>query len=179
MPLIIPAILSLVDHLLTLESNPEAYRPECCPHCGKAGLWCHGYYFRQSDRENPGGKSLNPIPIPRFRCPHCGRTCSALPECIPPRRWYLWSTQQFVLEQLLAGDSAGQISERVKPCRRTIERRHRTLMEQFEPYSFYLRNRFSDLGRHAGFKLFWKACLSRMPLSGAMVFLNQCGVSVP
>ena len=37
MALIIPAILSLVEHLETLQTNPEVYRPEQCPHCGKAG----------------------------------------------------------------------------------------------------------------------------------------------
>ena len=175
MPLILPLILSLVGHLRALDINPESYRPGCCPRCGKAGLWCHGHYFRQSYRKNPSRKSLNPIPIPRFRCPHCGLTCSMLPECIPPRRWYCWIDQQSVLSQLLSGS----ISEQVKPCRKTIERWRRSWEKHFNEYGFHLRNLFSDLGYHAEFKSFWEACLSRIPLSGVMVLLHQCGVSVP
>lgn len=179
MALIVPAILSLVEHIKTLQSNPEAYRPEQCPHCGKAGLWCHGYYFRQADRDNPSQESLNPVPIPRFRCPHCEQTCSVLPECIPPRRWYLWAVQQSVFTLLLAGCSIRHISEQVPPRRRTIQRWQARWKERFDLHSFHLRNLIPDLGRCTGFQAFWQACLSRMPLSFAMLVLNQYGVAVP
>jgi transposase-like protein len=179
MALIIPAILSLVEHLKTLQTNPEVYRPEQCPHCGKAGPWCHGCYFRQSDRESPGRESLNPVPIPRFRCPHCNRTCSVLPECIPPRRWYLWAIQQIVLTLRLAGCSIRHISERVLPCRRTIQRWQARWKERFALHSFHLRNRIPDLGRYPELQTFWQACLLHVPLSSAMLLLNEREVVVP
>ena len=179
MALIIPAIRSLVEHTKMLQTNPEAYRPESCPYCGKAGLWCHGHYFRQADRDKPSRESLNPVPILRFQCSHCERTCSVLPECIPPRRWYLWAVQQTVLALLLSGCSIRNLSTQVRPSWRTIKRWHARWEECFALYSLHLRNLFPGLGRHTGFKGFWQACLSCMPLSRAMFLLNQCGVVVP
>jgi hypothetical protein len=85
---IVPGIGTLAQHLKQLKEAPETYRPKRCPHCGKAGVWCHGAYTRKSDCEGRGDDCLNPVPIPRFYCCHCRRTCSALPECIPPRRWF-------------------------------------------------------------------------------------------
>jgi transposase-like protein len=179
MALIIPAIFSLVEHLKTLQTNPEVYRPAQCPHCGKAGSWCHGCYFRQSDRDKPSRESLNPVPIPRFRCPHCNRTCSVLPECIPPRRWYLWAVQQTVLTLLLSGCSIRNLSTQVRPSWRTIKRWHARWEECFALYNLHLRNLIPDLGRYPEFQAFWQACLSHMPLSTAMLLLNEREVAVP
>ena len=110
MAIILAGIHSLTQHLQQLNSNPEAYRPKRCPHCGHAGVWSHGHYLRLPDRENSGPDSLNPIPILRFFCPQagCRRSCSALPECIPPRRWYLWSVQQAMLLFLISLAMADQ-----------------------------------------------------------------------
>jgi hypothetical protein len=66
---------------------PEAYRPDSCPHCRLAGLWCHGCYYRKADR-SAGVESHNPVAVLRFLCRSCLRTCSRLPLCIAPRRWY-------------------------------------------------------------------------------------------
>lgn len=85
---ILSNIESLYQHNQTRSDNIEAYRPQQCPHCGKAGVWRHGDYLRKADYENSGLESLNPVAIPRFYCPHCGRTCSVLPACIPPHRHY-------------------------------------------------------------------------------------------
>ena len=181
MRLILPAILSLEEHFNALETNPDAYRPECCPNCSKAGLWCHGCYFRQSDRENPGSQSLNPIPILRFFCSHCGKTCSVLPECIPPRRWYLWVVQEAALTFFAFGYSILQVTKNAEqyPCRLTHKRWRQAWEEQFKKHRLHLRSYVSDLGYHTGFQSFWQACLSRMQLSHAMLFLNQRGVVVP
>ena len=65
----------------------ESSRPDQCPSCGKSKPWRHGTYPRESDRFNPSSESLNSILIHRYYCSGCGKTCSALPECIPPRRW--------------------------------------------------------------------------------------------
>ncbi|WP_226382967.1 DUF6431 domain-containing protein [Burkholderia mayonis] len=58
-------------------------------------MWGHGCYDRKADRSADG--QLNPVSVPRFRCPSCRRTCSRLPLCICPRRWYGWALQQQVL----------------------------------------------------------------------------------
>jgi len=102
---ILPGVCSLEQHQQCLGEEPERYRPERCPSCGKAGLWAHGAYRRKADREGAGAASHNPVSIPRFYCAACGRTCSRLPECVAPRRWYGWALQQGVLALLLAGAS--------------------------------------------------------------------------
>jgi hypothetical protein len=107
---IIANIHSLAQHLKMMLQDPEHYKPGCCPHCGLDILWNHGVYLRKSDRLNPPSQSLNLIPIPRFYCDGCKRTCSVLPECIPPRRWYLWATQQMVLSLVLLGISYRKIA---------------------------------------------------------------------
>jgi hypothetical protein len=90
---IVAGITTLEEHLETIRQKPEVYRPLSCPHCGIKHLRQHGYYYRKADRrvQRP---SLNPVPICRYRCGGCRRTCSRLPECIAPRRWYHWSVQQ-------------------------------------------------------------------------------------
>ena len=105
MPRIVPAITTLLQHLHMLSNSPEVYRPSACPHCGLGGLWSHGCYERKADRGPHSSGTLNPIPIPRYFCRGCGRTCSRLPQCIAPRRWYGWAVQQLVLQLLLAGCS--------------------------------------------------------------------------
>ena len=105
MPRIVPAITTLLQHLHMLSKSPEVYRPSACPHCGLGGLWSHGCYERKADRGPHSTGTLNPIPSPRYLCRGCGRTCSRLPQCIAPRRWYGWAVQQLVLQLLLAGCS--------------------------------------------------------------------------
>ena len=102
MVVIVPGINTLEQHLQRLATAPEGYRPARCPDCGKAGLWWHGTYDRQADRRGRGQANLNPIAIPRFFCRHCRHTCSCLPECLSPRRWYPWSVQQQALAVLVA-----------------------------------------------------------------------------
>lgn len=94
---IVPNILSLAQYLEALKNISEPYIIEICPTCGYFGLWHHGIRYRKSDREATADTTLNPIPILRFYYSACHYTCSALPECIPPRRWYLWSVQSVVL----------------------------------------------------------------------------------
>jgi hypothetical protein len=47
---IVPGIASLEQHLLTLITDPERYRPARCPHCGQGRPWSHGCYERKADR---------------------------------------------------------------------------------------------------------------------------------
>ena len=99
---IVAGIDTIKQHLEAIKQTPEAYRPPCCPHCGLKILWQHGHYERKADRR-AGQDSLNPVPICRYCCSGCRRTCSRLPACIAPRRWYDWSVQQAVLAQGVSG----------------------------------------------------------------------------
>ena len=180
MSLILPGIFSLVQHFMTLRRDPEAYRPERCP-CGHARVWCHGCYTRKPDRKDLGELSLNPVPIPRFYCPACGHTCSMLPECIPPRSWYLWEIRQVIFLLLLAGNSLRRThnSNGSRASRNTIRRWWRRFQDCYPTFSSHLRVHFPCLGRQAGFTGFWLALLRLRHLSTAMVLLHQEEVIVP
>lgn len=180
MYIIMADIVSLEQYLeilKTLPQNPENYRPTCCPACGKNGLWAHGSYDRKPDR-SPEGK-LNPIAILRFICPYCGKTHSVLPECIPPRRWYSWFTQQAVLAWLLVHNSLRFVSEKLGPARSTCKRWWGSLKAKFLPHAAALRTLISDLGRQPAFEGFWQECLNLMPLGKAMRLCHEQGVQIP
>jgi transposase-like protein len=176
---IVPGIDSVEQHLKCLEDDPEAYRPERCPHCGKAGIHRHGHYERNAPRGEGLAFTLSPLFIPRFLCPHCRSTCSRLPACVPPWRQYLWKAQQVVLERLLAGTSRREVARACSPSRRTVGRWWRWLKARFAEHSFQLRSRFADLGRAVNLPTFWHACFARMALSEAMAWLEHDGVDVP
>lgn len=179
MPRIVPAIASLLQHLDVLERTPDVYRPSACPHCGLSGLWNHGCYERKADRSPFAAGALNPIPIPRYFCQGCGHTCSRLPECIAPRRWYGWAIQQLVLQLLLAGCSVHRCAGWVGLDRRTIGRWWGWLGERGEGFAWFLRSRFPELGRAVDFQSFWVGCLDRLTLGEAMAWLDRDGVAVP
>ena len=142
-------------------------------------MWRHGGYERKAPRGERLAFSLGPVFIPRFVCRHCRRTCSRLPMCLAPRRQYLWRIQEIVLIGLSRGDSIRQISQRVRPSRRTIGRWWARLKGQFNLHSLHLRSRFAALGRWVGVGPFWAACLERMRLGEAMAWLDRAGVVVP
>ncbi len=48
----------------------------------------------------------DPVAVPRFRCTGCGATCSRLPACVAPRRWYDWRVPQQALRALAERISA-------------------------------------------------------------------------
>ncbi|MBV8034401.1 hypothetical protein [Roseateles sp.] len=63
---IVESIASLAQHLITLATDPEQYRPAACPHCGFARVWRHGCYHRKADRSrggahDPGGGAALPV----------------------------------------------------------------------------------------------------------------------
>lgn len=176
---IVANILSLKQHLETFSQKPENYRAKCCPACGKNGLWGHGCYYRKADRSPQ--PTLNPIPIQRFICPQCKKTHSALPECIPPRRWYLWMVQQSVFALLLVGKSFRFVSRMLNnlPSRSTCKRWWGSLKDKFLSQAQALRTLITDLGRHPDFAAFWQACLKIIPLSQAMLSCHQQGVEIP
>jgi len=176
---ILPDITTVKQHQEQISQDPEVYRPRRCPHCGKAGLHCHGSY----ERNVPRGEGLvfmfGSLCIPRFYCPGCGSTCSRLPACLSPRRHYSWKSQQAVLALLLAGVSIFKTSLQLCPSRHTISRWWRRLEAQYGAHGFHLRNRFPWLGRHVSLADFWSACFRQMSLADAMAWLDRDGVTVP
>lgn len=177
---IVPDIISLMQYLSLLDNNQEAFRPEKCPHCGKTHLWRHGVYFRQSDRINPSTASLNAIPIQRYYCSGCKQTCSVLPECIPPHRWYLWETQGLILLAIFMGGSIYATAKEALPSRQTMGRWIKRFKEQFVFHKDTLCTFFSDLGR-AGTNLkdFWLAAFKKIRLAQAMRLCHLTGVFIP
>ncbi len=113
----LPAIVTLAQHQQQLREDPEAYRPERCCHCGKAGLHRHGHYERNAPRGEGLAFSLGALFIPRFYCPTCHGTCSRLPACLSPRRQYRWTSQQVVLALLLGGASIREVARWLWPSR--------------------------------------------------------------
>lgn len=184
MPLILSGIHTLDQHLQTWLDDIDQYRPDHCPHCARSGLWSHGVYYRQARCEQASG---NPVPIPRYICQHCKRTCSTLPEYISPRRWYHWFTQQLVLVLSTAGLSLMQIwqtmcdrlTDAVVPSICTLQRWLTGFKQRLSLHRFHLLNIRPSLGYAPGFDGFWQACLKEMSLSAAMLILNLNMDTVP
>jgi hypothetical protein len=175
---ILPAIASLERHLKTFDSEPEKYRPDCCPHCGLAGVWSHGRYERKADRENG---IFNPVPIPRYRCGKvrgCGRTCASLPSCIPPRRWYLWSAQQAVLALLLIGAPLHECARTLGRSRVTVRRWWHWLGNRHAHFWRHLRSLRPEWRLNYGLD-FWERALETEPLRELMAVLNDKNIAVP
>jgi len=175
----LPGIETLTQHQERLRDDPDAYRPERCPHCGKGGLHHHGHYARNAPRGEGMAFSLGSLLMPRFYCPKCHRTCSRLPACLAPRRQYWWGTQQAVLEGLIAGEPVRAVARRMWPARRTIGRWWQRLEARFDVHALHLRSRFAELGRAVDWKGFWSRCFERMSLSEAMGWLDRLEVIVP
>ena len=176
--LILTGIHSLAQHIHQLNINPEQYRPRQCCHCGWAVLWCHGSYSRYPDRSPCAERKLNPVSISRFRCARreCRRSCSVLPECIAPRRWYLWSVQQAMLILLLTGNLCVEHSH---PHVRTVWRWWARLKERFDIQRFHLCGQDAFLGQYTTVAAFWQACFLRRSLSKAMLIIHQQGACIP
>lgn len=90
---ILSGIVSLMQYQSLLNGDLVYYRLDQCLCCGKSNPQRYGSYPRQADRINKSSDSLNPVFIQRYYCLCCNKTCSVLPECIPPHRWYLWDIQ--------------------------------------------------------------------------------------
>jgi transposase-like protein len=176
---ILPGITSLMQYVNLIETKPVPFRLERCLNCGKAHPWLHGSYPRQADRENPSTTSFNPVPIQRYYCQTCEKTCSVLPECIPPRRWYLWVMQQAVFLLYLAGNSIFAIAKTALPSRQTIGRWIKRFKEQFNLHKDTLCHFFIDVGRSAGMTDFWLAVFNTVDLAEAMRLCHEAGVFIP
>lgn len=176
---IVSDILTLVQYVSVLKQNPERFKPKSCPHCFALSLYNHGHYDRKADRDNPSNATLNPIAICRFFCPRCKRTCSTLPECIPPRRWYLWTMQQYCLLAILSGCSLRKVEQQSLPHRSTLRRWFARLSEKFTSYSFHLKSHYPILGRCQDISDFWQQVMEQLGLSKSMLMLNLLGEIMP
>ena len=170
---IVVGISSLEQHQLALSKNPEVYRPASCPHCGNGSLWGHGSYERKADRIGHGEENANPVLIPRYCCAGCGGTCSRVPECIAPRRWYNWLVQQMYLRASLKQEQVDAPSDWPIPGRRTLGRWCDWLKERSEAFRFHLTSRFAELGRLADDVDYWCRVFETMGLSGAMAWIDR------
>ncbi|PJB03073.1 MAG: hypothetical protein CO126_08665 [Hydrogenophilales bacterium CG_4_9_14_3_um_filter_63_34] len=177
---IVAGITSLDQHEQAIDLTPDLYRPKACPHCGSSMLWAHGSYSRKADLCNRGEANRNPVPVLRFCCAACRHTCSRLPECIAPRRWYNWLLQQSGLRAVLdpAAPAAPAMPSCPTPARRTLGRWHAWLQERDKPFRFLLTSRFPDLGRVGDGAAFWLGVFDTLGLSQAMAWCGQA-VSVP
>ncbi|MGH8847720.1 MAG: hypothetical protein ACREXQ_10850 [Polaromonas sp.] len=170
---ILASVVTLEQHVQALAHNREAYRPPACPHCQAGGLWRHGCYHRKADRRSGKSESLNPVAVLRFLCRACERTCSRLPACIAPRRWYDWAVQQVVLLLLLGGCSLHHCASCTCPDRRTVRRWRDWLQGRGESFAFFLRSRFPQLGRLADHASFWRNVINSLSLQQAMAWLDR------
>ena len=174
---IVAGITDLAQHIEALSQTPERYRPQRCPHCGVSRVWEHGHYFRKADLERRGEENANPVPIPRYCCSECGQTCSRLPECIAPRRWYNWLRQQNSLQALIEESAPTVAPAGPIPARRTVGRWWRWLQARTPLFRFHLSSRWPELGRLVVDAAFWRAVFAG-GLATAMMVLDQ-EISVP
>ena len=172
-------IMSLVQYIDLLKHEPEKLRLEHCLCCGKSNPWRHGGYFREADRINPSSTSLNSVFIQRYYCPSCQKTCSVLPECIPPRRWYLWDMQQVIFLLYLSGLSAYAVARATQLSRQTIKRWITRFIERFRFHKDALCTHFAAFGRCVTMPSFWQTVFKTMSLGAAMRLCHVTGVIIP
>ena len=170
---ILGAITTLDQHFDEIANGGEAYRPLNCPHCQAGGLWRHGFYRRKADHEAGGDVPRELVPIARFLCNPCGVTCSRLPACVAPRRWYGWEIQQMVLLMVMTGVSLLQCCQQTGRARSTVRRWRDWLHERADSFAFFLRSRFPELGRVSDFTTFWRQVMNELTLAQAMAWLDQ------
>ena len=179
MPHILPGIMSLIQYKNDIEHQLQKKdRPKCCEHCGKLKPWCHGDYPRKAGRGD-ADTLLNPIQIQRYYCSDCKKTMSALPECIPPRRWYLWEIQQIAITLFLLNGSARAAEKEVKPSRHTIKRWVSWIIVQFKLHKDAICNHFTYFGVFTEPTRFWVAVFDKLQLSQAMRICHSSGVFIP
>jgi hypothetical protein len=146
-----------IEHYLCLYAPHKLSFPGQCLHCGKTGLWLHGHYDRKAVRFIRPGE----------------RTCYALPECIPPRRWYVWAIQQFAFLLWLSCESfyasANTTAKTMAtPSHHTIKRWIGRFQEQFHLHKDALRQILTSLGRALDFTAFWQTSLKTLSLAQAI-----------
>ena len=175
---ILGAITTLGQHFDEIAKGGEIYRPLNCPHCQAGGLWRHGFYHRKADHCAACDAPRKLVPVARFLCKSCCVTCSRLPACVAPRRWYGWGIQQIVLLLMLAEISVSQCSRSTHRARSSVRRWRDWLHERSDGFALALRSRFAELGKLSDFAAFWRHVMNELSLAQAMAWLDK-GLIVP
>jgi hypothetical protein len=114
-------VRDLVDHQRRI-SDPDGYRPACCPRCGHRGLHVHCYPERQ-----PRGDPRMPpvIRIAQYVCASsdCGATWRILPMFLARHLWRTWATVERVIKPKV--DEAATTTDTTPPVPDRTERRWR------------------------------------------------------
>ena len=101
-----------------------------CPNCEtKGSLVRHGVYWRKPR----DGKWVYRVAIRRWRCKHCRRTVSALPDFLLPFRWYLLGViSQVLVQRAEEGASWSELEAKWDdaPVLRTMQRWWQSFGEQ-------------------------------------------------
>jgi len=176
---ILPGITCLLQYLNYIKFILAECKPKFCSHCGNLKVWGWGFYYREAYRRGGSFSMLDPIPIQRFYCPSCHRTTSILPECMSPRRWYLWQQQQEVILLCLAGASLSKVSRQAGPSRSTARRWLVWVQDQFRYHKDAICSHWSGLGLANNYADFWQNCFQKTSLARGMYLCGVAGVSVP
>lgn len=193
MQIILPGFLTLDDYyiyieLILFEEAKARDIDRRCPTCRILdALHIHGSYDRYPDRPVVVGKTpLNPLKILRYICKYveCKKTCSFLPECIPPRRWYIWKVQQNVIQRYLNGDTWDKINAATMVPVKTCKRWCKWLVAKHNNYALILKNVAGNLKEALldcanDTKQFWRICFTHTSLDRAMLLCHQAGVGTP
>ena len=180
--IIIPGVSSLAKYCQQIAEPTSALKQQesnACPHCHAGTLVKNGFYHRKASRTNEDSIKLNPVPIQRYLCKSCKRSCSALPECIPPRRWYLWDIQSKVLSLFISGKSYRAIARLLLPTRSTIARWIKRFNSQWLLYADTLRQHLPAVCHSQKFKPFWATVLGQCSLASVMCHCHQAGIEIP
>ena len=113
-----------------------------------------------------------------FFCPFCHHTCSALPACMAPRRWYLWEEQEQCLKARFRGCSISAIARLFLPSRQTVNRWLQWALGRFNEFRSELQVRFPSLGYENQAPGWWSKLLEKIKLSTAMAILHGIGINV-
>jgi transposase-like protein len=178
-------ILAGISNIAAYNTELSRLKERCTCSCGIANsLRSHGHYFRKLNRHIKGEQSLILVKILRFLCNTCHKTCSVLPECIPPRRWYVWEVQQNVIQKYLDGDGWNEISAEMGISISTCKRWCKWFLDKYNIYAAVLKNVAGNLGEILrdsadDFKIFWQKCFTNISLDRAMLLCHQSGVGTP
>ncbi|MGB0784412.1 MAG: transposase [Marinomonas sp.] len=179
MPIIISGFTSLAQYCLYMAKPKKPSKLPMCPQCHADALIKHGFYPRKACRAKDAELRLNPVLIQRYFCKACHQSCSALPECIPPRRWYLWDVQEDALKATLCGKSYQSIAKVLTPSRGTIARWVKRFKTQWHLYADHFRQYSPKLQRASEFQSFFSELLSVRALASVMLSCHQGKITIP
>lgn len=163
-------------------NNPTLLYPSRCGDCGYLKFNCNGFYDRKSeDRGKDVDLKNGTLRIRRVKCKNkdCGKNYSILPSIIPPRRWYLWCMQQYVLALVLSGVSIKKVALQCAMARSTIRRWSNWFKSRWSEFCSELMAEYSDLCGTTSADQFYSILIERWKLHQVMHKLHQLGLAIP